>query len=104
MRGREVMDSKMVFSAKAEKYAKYRWEYAASAIETIINITQMSIHSIVADIGAGTGKLMKHFVAQAQKIYAIESNLELRQILTVLICTFIIALSTICMPRHCQIF
>jgi ubiquinone/menaquinone biosynthesis C-methylase UbiE len=82
MKGKEVMDSKTIFSAKAEKYAKYRWEYAASAIATIVNITQMSINSIVADIGAGTGKLTKHFLAKAQKIYAIEPNLELRQILT----------------------
>jgi ubiquinone/menaquinone biosynthesis C-methylase UbiE len=76
------MDSKTVFSRKAEKYAKYRWEYAASAIETLVDITNMSSHATVADIGAGTGKLTMHFVAKAQKIYAIEPNVELRQILT----------------------
>ena len=51
------MDSKKVFSKKAEKYAKFRWNYAAGAIDTIINRTQMSIVSTVADIGAGTGIL-----------------------------------------------
>jgi ubiquinone/menaquinone biosynthesis C-methylase UbiE len=76
------MDTKKVFSTKAERYAKFRWDYAASAIETIINLTQMSVNSTVADIGAGTGILTKHFVAKAQKIYAIEPNFELRQILT----------------------
>jgi ubiquinone/menaquinone biosynthesis C-methylase UbiE len=77
------MDTKKVFSTKAEKYAKYRWDYAASAIETIISLTQMSIHStILADIGAGTGILTRHFVGKAQKIHAIEPNFELRQILT----------------------
>ena len=76
------MDTKKVFSTKAEKYAKFRWDYATSAIEAIINITQMSINSTVADIGAGSGILTKHFVAKAQKIYAIEPNFELRQILT----------------------
>jgi ubiquinone/menaquinone biosynthesis C-methylase UbiE len=76
------MDTKIVFSKKAEKYAKFRWDYAASAIETIINITQMSINSTIADIGAGTGILTKHFIDKAQTIYAIEPNFELRQILT----------------------
>ncbi len=75
------MDTKSVFSTKAEKYAKFRWEYSASAIETMINITQLSSHSTIADIGAGTGKLTKHFVGKAQEIYAIEPNPELRQIL-----------------------
>jgi ubiquinone/menaquinone biosynthesis C-methylase UbiE len=76
------MDPKKVFSKKAEKYAKYRWDYAAGAIETMINITQMSVNSTVADIGAGTGILTRHFIGKAQKIYAVEPNLELRQILT----------------------
>jgi len=76
------MDTKTVFSTKAERYAKFRWDYAASAIESIINITQMAINSTIADIGAGTGILTKYFVAKAQKIYAIEPNIELRQILT----------------------
>ena len=76
------MDTKRLFSKKAEKYAKYRWDYAAAAIETIHNITQMSVKTTVADIGAGTGILTKHFVTTAKKVYAIEPNFELRQILT----------------------
>jgi ubiquinone/menaquinone biosynthesis C-methylase UbiE len=75
------MDTKKVFSSKAAKYAKYRWNYAAKAIELLFHISQISIHSSVADIGAGTGILTKHFIAKAQKIYAIEPNIELRQIL-----------------------
>jgi ubiquinone/menaquinone biosynthesis C-methylase UbiE len=76
------MDTKTVFSTKAEKYAKFRWDYADRAIETILDLTQMSIHSTVADIGAGTGILTRHFVGEARTIYAIEPNFELRQILT----------------------
>jgi ubiquinone/menaquinone biosynthesis C-methylase UbiE len=82
MRYKAPMDTKIVFSRKAEKYAKFRWDYAASAIETIISITQISINSTIADIGAGTGILTKHFIDRAQTIYAIEPNIELRQILT----------------------
>lgn len=76
------MDTKKVFSKKAEKYAKFRWDYATDAVETIINMTQMSISSTLADIGAGSGILTRHFLAKVPKIYAIEPNLELRQILT----------------------
>jgi ubiquinone/menaquinone biosynthesis C-methylase UbiE len=79
---RGTMDSKTVFSTKAEKYARFRWDYAASAIETLIDITRMSIQSTVADIGAGTGILTRHLAGKAQRIHAIEPNFELRQILT----------------------
>jgi ubiquinone/menaquinone biosynthesis C-methylase UbiE len=82
MMKRKVMDTTKVFSTKAEKYAKFRWDYAADGIETVVNLTQISVHSIVADIGAGTGILTKHFIGKAQEIYAIEPNFELRQILT----------------------
>ncbi len=79
---KEGMDTKQVFSKKAEKYAKYRWDYAAGAIEAVINMTHMALNSTMADLGAGTGILTKHFIGKAQKIYAIEPNAEQRQILT----------------------
>ncbi len=76
------MDSKKVYSTKTEKYAKYRWDYAAGAIEAIIEMTQLSYQSTLADIGAGSGILTKHFVEKVQKIYAIEPNKEFREILS----------------------
>lgn len=82
MKQRGVMDTKTVYSTKAEKYARFRWGYAAGAVETIINMTQMSTVTTIADIGAGTGILTQHFVEKAQTIYAVEPNFELRQILT----------------------
>ncbi len=75
------MNTKTVFSTKAEKYAKYRWDYAPNAIKGIINIAQLSANSCIADIGAGTGILTKHFIGKVQRIYAIEPNVEMRQIL-----------------------
>lgn len=75
------MNTKTVFSTKAEKYAKYRWDYASNAIKGIIDVAQLSTNSCIADIGAGTGILTKHFIGKAQRIYAIEPNTEMRQIL-----------------------
>ena len=81
MSRKRLMSTKTVYSTKAEKYAKYRWNYASHAIETITEVTKLSQKSIVADIGAGTGILTKHFLNQVQRIYAIEPNLELRHFL-----------------------
>ena len=75
------MNTKTVYSTKAEKYAKYRWDYAAGAIEAIFEITRLSAQSALADVGAGTGILTRHFVEEVQTLYAIEPNRELRQIL-----------------------
>lgn len=76
------MNSKTIYSTKAEKYAKYRWDYAPQAMEAIVETTRISIESRVADIGAGTGILTRHFAGKAGRIYAVEPNLEMRQILT----------------------
>jgi ubiquinone/menaquinone biosynthesis C-methylase UbiE len=74
------MNTINVFSSKANRYAKYRWDYAPQAIQTILDLTQVSPQSSVADIGAGTGILTKHFVGQVKQIFAVEPNLEMRQI------------------------
>jgi len=75
------MDTKKVYSTKAEKYAKYRWDYASSAIDAILETTKLTRKSILADIGAGTGILTRHFTDIVERIYAIEPNLEMREVL-----------------------
>jgi ubiquinone/menaquinone biosynthesis C-methylase UbiE len=75
------MNTKTVYSTKAEKYSKYRWDYAADAIDKIFETTQLSVNSSIADIGAGTGILTKHLAHRAGRVYAIEPNTEMRQIL-----------------------
>lgn len=82
------MNTGTIYSTKAEKYAKYRWDYAPEAIEAIVGITRMSAESTIADIGAGTGILTKRLVDQAQRVYAVEPNAELRQILSKVIGSF----------------
>ncbi len=74
------MDSIHIFSSKAEKYARYRWDYALQAIQAIFDVTQLSLQSSVADIGAGTGILTKHFLGKVKKVFAVEPNAEMRQI------------------------
>ncbi|MBN1584192.1 MAG: class I SAM-dependent methyltransferase [Anaerolineae bacterium] len=73
------MKTTEVFSSKAEKYARYRWDYAPQAIQTIFDRAQLSNQSVVADIGAGTGILTRHFVDRVKRVFAIEPNVSMRQ-------------------------
>jgi ubiquinone/menaquinone biosynthesis C-methylase UbiE len=70
-----------VFSTKAEKYAKYRWDYAPQAIQTIFDQARLSAESVVADIGAGTGILTRHFVGKVKTVFAVEPNLAMQQMM-----------------------
>jgi ubiquinone/menaquinone biosynthesis C-methylase UbiE len=74
------MDSIHAFSSKAQKYARYRWDYDPQAFQAIFAITQVTVCSSVADIGAGTGILTKHFLGKAGQVFAVEPNPEMREI------------------------
>ena len=74
------MDPVDVFSSKADIYAKYRWSYAPEAIQTIFDHTGISQESCIADIGAGTGILTREFIGKVKYIFAVEPNLEMRDI------------------------
>jgi ubiquinone/menaquinone biosynthesis C-methylase UbiE len=76
----DIMDTIDVFSAKAATYARYRWDYAAQAIQTILDVTQVSHESVVADIGAGTGILTRHFAGKVKQVLAVEPNQEMRRL------------------------
>jgi ubiquinone/menaquinone biosynthesis C-methylase UbiE len=73
------MDATDVFALKAYKYARYRWDYCPQAIETILKVTGVSSQSSVADIGAGTGILTKHFLGRVRRVYAVEPNAQMRR-------------------------
>jgi SAM-dependent methyltransferase len=74
------MDTTRLYSSKAEKYAKYRWDYAPPAIQTIFEVSQISEAASVADIGAGTGILSRHFAAKVACVFAIEPNPAMREL------------------------
>jgi SAM-dependent methyltransferase len=75
------VDALHVFSAKAEKYARYRWDYAPAAIERLLVELQTAVSGAAtygADIGAGTGRLTTHLIGHAGRLFAIEPNAGMR--------------------------
>jgi SAM-dependent methyltransferase len=67
-----------LYASKAEYYARYRWDYAPEAIATLFSTVGLTDQTIVADLGAGTGILTKHFVVRAKMVYALEPEAEMR--------------------------
>ena len=75
---KKIVDPITIFTHKAKKYARYRWDYAPEAIRFIIEKAGINSVSAVADIGAGTGVLTREFIGGVGMIYAIEPNPEMR--------------------------
>lgn len=64
----------LAYSKKADKYARYRWNYAQEAVETIFCVTGLCPRCAVADIGSGTGILTKHLADRVEHVYAVEPD------------------------------
>jgi ubiquinone/menaquinone biosynthesis C-methylase UbiE len=73
------VDPTDVFTSKAIQYARYRWDYAPQAVQTLFDLTRISPASVVADIGAGTGILTAHLLGKVKRIYAVEPNANMRR-------------------------
>ncbi|MCP4162671.1 MAG: class I SAM-dependent methyltransferase [Deltaproteobacteria bacterium] len=69
------------FNKKAELYHKYRWDYSPEAINYITQKGQINRNSAIADIGAGTGILTKHFIDKTDNIFAVEPDRNMLSIL-----------------------
>jgi SAM-dependent methyltransferase len=68
------------YSQRAISYARYRWDYAPAAVEAAVTECGLTEHSIIADIGSGTGMLTRHFVDRVRTVFAVEPNSDMRGI------------------------
>ena len=75
-----LMNSSAAYTSKAEKYARYRWDYAPQAIEMILQTANVTPATVVVDVGAGTGILTRHFAGRAGRVWAVEPNAEMRRL------------------------
>jgi len=73
--------SHSAYTAKAGKYARYRWDYAPLAIQCIFNHTHLDTTTAAADLGAGTGRLTRHFIGRVRRLVAIEPDPGMRRFL-----------------------
>lgn len=68
------------FSGRARNYADYRPSYPTELLDLLSQEAQFTDQDVVADIGAGTGKLTKLFLENGNKVFAIEPNDEMRAV------------------------
>ena len=74
------------FTGKAEAYAKGRPGYPKAAIDKILGLA--SVDTVIADIGAGTGKFTVNLAERGYSMYAIEPNTDMRRELSTTLAPF----------------
>src|SRR5437899_2024921 len=67
------------FSGLAEGYAKYRPSYPAAAIDFIATRCELGPHSLLVDVGCGTGISSRLFAERGVRVIGIEPNDEMRR-------------------------
>lgn len=67
------------FSDRVANYVRYRPSYPAAVAEALIESCQLDDHSVVADIGAGTGIFTRRMLDYNLKVIAVEPNDKMRQ-------------------------
>lgn len=73
----ESINNTEKFSGKAEIYNKYRNRYSDKCIEDILKSIKINNDTVIADIGAGTGKLTEQFLEKGIKVIAVEPNVDM---------------------------
>lgn len=66
------------FSDKVEDYVKYRPKYPAQILELLREEIGLDKKHVIADIGSGTGFSSELFIANDNKVFAVEPNNEMR--------------------------
>jgi SAM-dependent methyltransferase len=66
------------FSSRIADYIKYRPGYPAEIISLLQTECGLTVESIVADIGSGTGKLSELFLANGNVVFGVEPNAGMR--------------------------
>ncbi|QKS48712.1 class I SAM-dependent methyltransferase (plasmid) [Paenibacillus cellulosilyticus] len=73
------MNSKERFSNRVDAYVKYRPSYPPEAIAHLYDTIGFGKDSIIADVGAGTGKFSELLLSQGSHVIAVEPNNEMRE-------------------------
>ncbi len=74
------MDNTNLFDGRAEVYTQGRPAYPKELIDKLYTNYGFSDNSVIADIGAGTGKLSKQLLDKGSTVYAVEPNDDMRSV------------------------
>ena len=66
------------FSDRVDNYVRYRPSYPTAVLETLRSECDLSVATVVADIGSGTGILTRLFLENGNRVYGVEPNAEMR--------------------------
>jgi len=69
------------FTGKAQAYAEGRPDYPAEALDCLAAQCGLAPGSVVADIGAGTGKLTRSLLGRGYHVIAVEPNAAMLEVL-----------------------
>jgi ubiquinone/menaquinone biosynthesis C-methylase UbiE len=67
------------FSTRVENYIEYRPNYPPAIIDTLKTECGLTPEDIIADVGAGTGKLTQLFLGNGNRVFGVEPNQEMRE-------------------------
>lgn len=67
------------FTGLAEGYAKYRPSYPAAALDFIMTHCELGPHSLLVDVGCGTGISSRLFAERGVRVIGIDPNDEMRR-------------------------
>ncbi|AZN38739.1 class I SAM-dependent methyltransferase [Paenibacillus albus] len=73
------MDSKARFSGKVDAYVKYRPTYPQAAVDYLYDTVGFTSHSLIADVGAGTGIFSGLLLERGSSVIAVEPNEPMRE-------------------------
>src|SRR6266496_172459 len=66
------------FSNRVEDYVKYRPGYPIEILDPLQSECGLTVESVIADIGSGTGKLSEIFLQNGNHVLAVEPNSAMR--------------------------
>jgi SAM-dependent methyltransferase len=67
------------FSSRVENYVKYRPHYPPAVMDLFRTNCGLTVASVIADIGSGTGILTELLLQNGNSVFAIEPNREMRE-------------------------
>jgi SAM-dependent methyltransferase len=67
------------FSRRVDNYVKYRPGYPPEVLALVQRACGLTPAAVIADIGAGTGRLAELFLAHGNRVLGVEPNREMRE-------------------------